>query len=348
MLTNPAADSSSPQQYVFARDLLECLEPKKGERELTEERWETIQQIINAREMQERYDMGEIGEIERCHTLDVEELTQLDGDTLIFLRDYRDDDGSNLRKIDSDDDEDDRDDSGPIVSTEGSEAAADDREPTPGSSSQTSGTDRTSSDNPTSTRTTRGSVDHVGFPGRQIAACRSRPSFNTGQSTGMLVRGAGPGFAPDIAMVVKKPAAHPHPSMLSIATTQQQMLPNVFGHVEHRTGPPEMMSFASHSGNTAVNLNMPFWSGMLPEMGSDPPPDIFGISPDIKYSCYGQGSLEMAGEIPNGMQNTHVSPVQYQNFVDAQHVLPLRGVESQQTMIMSEEDVMMGMTGRFY
>ncbi len=64
VVTNPPADEEN-QQFVYARDLLDCLEPKRGERELTNGRWETIQQIIRAREMQERYVAGEIGEIYR-------------------------------------------------------------------------------------------------------------------------------------------------------------------------------------------------------------------------------------------------------------------------------------------
>ena len=64
VVTNPSAGPSS-QQSVYARDLLECLEPKRGEKELTEERWELIQQIISTREMQERYAEGEIGEFDR-------------------------------------------------------------------------------------------------------------------------------------------------------------------------------------------------------------------------------------------------------------------------------------------
>jgi hypothetical protein len=47
---------------VYAVDLLEALEPKKGERELTEDKWEMVQEIVSARQLQERYDLGEIGE----------------------------------------------------------------------------------------------------------------------------------------------------------------------------------------------------------------------------------------------------------------------------------------------
>jgi hypothetical protein len=50
---------------VYAVDLLEALEPKKGERELTEDKWEMVQEIVSARQLQERYDLGEIGESQR-------------------------------------------------------------------------------------------------------------------------------------------------------------------------------------------------------------------------------------------------------------------------------------------
>lgn len=59
VITNPPSDPLH-QQRVTARQLSECLETKRSE--LREDRWEIIQQIIKAREMQEQYEDGEIGQ----------------------------------------------------------------------------------------------------------------------------------------------------------------------------------------------------------------------------------------------------------------------------------------------
>lgn len=62
VITNPPSDAHN-MQFVTAQDLFECLETKRSE--LREDRWEIIQQIIRAREMQEQYEAGEIGEAVR-------------------------------------------------------------------------------------------------------------------------------------------------------------------------------------------------------------------------------------------------------------------------------------------
>ena len=74
VITNPPADPPN-QQFVSARGLLECLEAKKGEPGLRNDRWEIIQQIISAREKQEQYNAGQIGRaqitLEHCRSIDM-------------------------------------------------------------------------------------------------------------------------------------------------------------------------------------------------------------------------------------------------------------------------------------
>ena len=65
VVTNPLADPEN-RQYVYAQELSDCLEPKRGNGigELNAERWDTIQEIIKARDMQERYEAGQTGRFE--------------------------------------------------------------------------------------------------------------------------------------------------------------------------------------------------------------------------------------------------------------------------------------------
>jgi len=62
VITNPP-DRGIPQ-LVTARDLLECLEEKR--KELLEDKWEIIENIIKAREKMEQFEADEIG---KCRNL---------------------------------------------------------------------------------------------------------------------------------------------------------------------------------------------------------------------------------------------------------------------------------------
>ncbi len=71
VITNPP-DPHNPQ-LVFAQELLDSLEVKRGE--LTEERWEIVEQICRARQMMEQYQSGEIGESHCCFSSPLGSLT---------------------------------------------------------------------------------------------------------------------------------------------------------------------------------------------------------------------------------------------------------------------------------
>jgi vacuolar-type H+-ATPase subunit D/Vma8 len=58
VITNPP--DPRHRQLVTAKELLNSLEVKRGE--LTEERWEIVQQICRVREMMEQCEAGEMGE----------------------------------------------------------------------------------------------------------------------------------------------------------------------------------------------------------------------------------------------------------------------------------------------
>jgi hypothetical protein len=64
VIINPTAEPTN-QQFICAQDLLKCLERKRGERELNNEHWAILQQMIRTREMEERYADGAIGEFSR-------------------------------------------------------------------------------------------------------------------------------------------------------------------------------------------------------------------------------------------------------------------------------------------
>ena len=276
-----------------------------------------------------------------------------DGDTLIFLRDYKDDDGSGLRVIDSDDDESEHDDMVPGVSSDSSEVIGDGRDPTPGSSSRTSPTIRTNTNIPLPISRSRSSADTVVFPGRRIARCWSRPSFKAGQSSATLSIRAGPNLAPELPIDMRRALPHEDAGMLSLAAMHHQGPQDMFGRIESHSDTTDLMRVATNGATSGVNLQMPPWSGMLSDMGPGPPPEAYSIAPtmtpnSLKYSYLGQNTLDMAGELQSRMDHTLFGP-QYQDFIDGTHrALPLRGAEPHHPTMLPTQDVNMEMMASHY
>ena len=344
VITNPPDPQN--QQFVNARDLLECLEAKRGEPGLRQDRWEIIQQIISAREKQEQYERGEIGEILKYGQARSERLTSTDPDTLIFLRDYSD--GSRRRATNSDDNEPETDGN---VPSDGSEGVGDDGDMSSGSSSHPSPTDQENMDGTVPVRRTRSSGDTILFDVRRFATCRPRPSFNAGSTTSGGFPRVGPTFSPKPRMGMESSMPHDN-AMLPPGGMHQQATSGVFGCPEAYAGPGEMVH-AGHTGHPALNLHVPTWTAMMPDMGPDPPPEMFGgpsvMTPHNMRHAFFE-NFEMPGSTHSALPPAMISPMHYHNFVESsRRALPFRGGEPGQPTLMSTQDVSIGMmAGHYY
>ncbi|KAJ9603753.1 hypothetical protein H2200_011939 [Cladophialophora chaetospira] len=335
VVTNPPADDEN-RQFVYARDLLECLEPQRGVRDMTNERWETIQQIIRAREMQERYEADEI-----------------DGDTFIFLHDYSDSNSSRLATINSDDEE--VDETTPGGSSDGPEPAVEDGVVTPDSSRESP------ADQPNMARSVpvsriRRPADGLGFSDRRIATCRPRLSFNGGKTTPALPIHTGHAFPTELVMTLENGMPQGDSGMMPLVGLHQQVPSHIYGRLNGHTSPTEMLHVSGPAGHPPGHtMHIPAWSGMMPDMGPDPPPEMFGVGQPMtttamRHSYFGQETLDMTSDMQNGMHATMVSPAHYHEFVDGRrHVLPFRAAENQHPPMMPSDDVNMEMmAGHFY
>ncbi|ETI23529.1 hypothetical protein G647_05331 [Cladophialophora carrionii CBS 160.54] len=337
VVTNPPPDPVH-QQFVYAQDLLECLEPKKGERELTNERWDTIEQIIRTRQMQEQYAAGEI-----------------DGDTLIFLADFSNTAPSKLGAINSEDDELEFEGNVPGISSEGSDAAAENREPTPDTSTQTSPADQATFDGSVPISRLRGSADTMSFPGRRMATRRSRPSFIGGQVPPSIPIHTEASFCPELSMSMESSMPHGDAAMLSLVGMTPRLPSLTFGRMENHTGTSELMHITGHSGHPAANLHLSNWPEIPPDMGPDPPAEMFGIPPtmtpsSMRHPYFGAERLDAARDLQGGMHPAMLSPVQYNDYGDGtRRDLPFRALDPQHPTMMPTQDVNMGMMGgHFY
>ncbi|KAI1612235.1 hypothetical protein EDD36DRAFT_466074 [Exophiala viscosa] len=100
VITNPPETHS--RQMVTASALLECLEVKRSDPTIQEDRWEIIEQVCRARDMMEQYEAGEIGwfHVNPKSHFYLELTVSKDGDALVFLSDYSN--GIRLSSNDSD------------------------------------------------------------------------------------------------------------------------------------------------------------------------------------------------------------------------------------------------------
>ncbi|EXJ62623.1 hypothetical protein A1O7_03061 [Cladophialophora yegresii CBS 114405] len=339
VVTNPPSDPVH-QQFVYAQDLLECLEPKKGERELTNERWDTIEQIIRTRQMQEQYAAGEI-----------------DGDTLIFLADFSNTAASKLGAMNSDDDELDCDGNAPGISSEGSDAAAENREPTPDTSTQTSPTDHAAFDGPVPISRLRSAADLVSFPGRRMAARRSRPGFTGGQAPPSIPMRTGASYCPELSMSMETSMPHGDAAMLSLVGMTPRLPSLTYGRMENHAGTSELMHMTGHGGHPVANLHLSDWPEIPPpDMGPDAPAEIFGI-PQImttanmrSHPYFGPERPDAPRDLQSGMHPAMLTPVQYNDYVDdTRRALPFRAADPQHSTMMPTQGVNMGMMGgHFY
>ncbi|EXJ72332.1 uncharacterized protein A1O5_04836 [Cladophialophora psammophila CBS 110553] len=330
VITNPLSDGVN-RQFVTARDLLESLQTKRSE--LREDRWDIIQQIVNAREKQEQYEANEI-----------------DGDTLIFVCDYGDITSSKLSAIDSDDEGLRRASSALGASSDGSGEAGEDHEPTPGSSTQTSPTDQLVSEGRIIINKPRSSGAKE-TSSRRYAPRRPRQSFNTGRMVSAIAPRTGQDFSPAVKMGIENGTTHPDAVMVPLVGIHQ-VPANVFGrNLDNHAGTNAMMHAAVQSGHLTANLHPSAWPGMLPDMGPDPPPEMFGIPSSmapqpagLRHAYFGQETLEMANGIQGGLPPTVVNPMLYQDFGDStRRSLPLRVADTQQSAMMPTADISMGM-----
>ncbi|KIW27346.1 hypothetical protein, variant [Cladophialophora immunda] len=330
VITNPPSDGAN-QQFVRARDLLESLQTKRSE--LREDRWDIIQQIVNAREKQEQYEANEI-----------------DGDTLVFVCDYGDGTSSKLSAIDSDDDGLRRAGSALGASSDGSIDAGEEHEPTPGSSTQTSPNDQTATD----ARLLSNKARTSGFKeasSRRYAPRRPRQSFNSARVVSVIAPRTGQEFSPGVKMGMEDGTTLTDGVMLPIAGIHQ-VPPSVFArNIDSHAGTNAMIHAAAHSGHLTTDLHSSTWSGMLPDMGPDPPPEMFGIPSNmaphpvgLRHGYFAQESLEMANGIQSGLAPTVVNPMLYHDFGDnARRSLPLRVAETQQAAMIPTPDISMEM-----
>jgi hypothetical protein len=194
----------------------------------------------------------------------------------------------------------------------------------------------------------RSSGDVSAIPGRRIASCRSRPSLT-----------AVPRVAPTMATRPSFPAgtAIGHPPNLMHAN--QHAMPMVGMHTQATTYmfPPfdshnNGTEMARHAGPPVLDLQIPSWAGLLPDMGPDPPAEMFGIQPlmtptNVRHSYFGHEVLDMAEELSTGLPPSLATPVQYQEFSPGgHHALPFRGGPPG---MPPDEDVNMGMmSSHFY
>ncbi|OAG38335.1 hypothetical protein AYO21_07455 [Fonsecaea monophora] len=336
VITNPPSEGAK-QQFVRARDLLESLQTKRNE--LREDRWDIIQQIVNAREKQEQYEANEI-----------------DGDTLVFVCDYSDATSSKLSAIDSDDDGLRWIGSVPVASSEGSLEEGEEHAPTPGSSAQLSPSDQPTSDGRLMANKSRGSTSKDAG-NRRNAPRRPRPSFNGNRVVSVIAPRTGPDFSPGMKMGMENLMTHTEGVMLPL-TGIHPVHSNVFGrNLDNHPGPNSMMHPAAHSGHLTGNLHTPAWTGMMPEMVPDPPPDMFGIhsnmvpqSVGLRNGYFPQETLDMTNTIQNGLAPTVVNPMLYHDFGDPhRRALPLRAAEIQQPVMIPTPDISMEMmTDRCY
>jgi hypothetical protein len=287
------------------------------------------------------------------HSSIVAELTLSDGDTLIFLADYSNAAAaSRLGAINSDDDELDFDGNPPGVSSEGSDAAGENREPTPDTSTQTSPTDQAIMDGSVPISRSRSSADPSTFLGRRMATCRSRPSFSGGQVTPAMPIRTGASFAPEMSMSMESSMPHADAAMLSLVGMTPRLPSLMFGRMENHAGTAELMQIAGHGGHPATNLHLSTWPE---DMGPEPPAEMFGIPPtmtptSMRHPYFGSERLDVSREMQSGMHPAVLSPVHYHDYVDStRRALPFRAADPQHSAMMPAQDVHMGMMGgHFY
>ncbi|OAP61198.1 hypothetical protein AYL99_03399 [Fonsecaea erecta] len=334
VITNPLSEGVN-QQFVRARDLLESLQTKRSE--LREDRWDIIQQIVNAREKQEQYEANEI-----------------DGDTLVFVCDYGDATSSKLSAIDSDDDGLRRAGSAPGASSDGSVDAGEEHEATPGSSTQTSPADQAALDARLLVNKSRSSGSKEASS-RRYAARRPRPSFHGPRVVSVIAPRTGQDFSSGVKMGMENALTHSEGVMLPLAGMHQAPT-NMFGrHLDNHAGTNAMMHAAAHSGHLNTNLHAPTWSGMLPDMVPDPPPEMFVMPTNMAPQPVGlrhyftQETLEMANGIQHGLGSSVVSPMLYHDFGDnTRRSLPHRVADTQQAAMIQSPDISMEMMADRY
>ncbi|OAL22551.1 hypothetical protein AYO22_07109 [Fonsecaea multimorphosa] len=330
IITNPPPNEEN-QRFVRARDLLESLQTKRGE--LREDRWDIIQQIVNAREKQEQYEAREI-----------------DGDTLVFVCDYGDAASSKLSAIDSDDDLPGRDGSAPGTFSDGSIEASEEHEATPGTSTQTSPADQSAMDARLIVNKSRSSGPKEAST-RRYAPRKPRPSFNSSRVVSVIAPRTGQDFSPGVKMGMENGTTLTDGVMLPLVGIHQIPSNMFVRNFESHAGPNAMMHAPAHSGHLTTNLHTPTWSGMLPDMGPDPPPEMFGIPTtlapqpvSLRHGYFAQETLELANGIQSGLAPTAVSPMLYHDFGDnTRHSLPLRLAQPQQAAMIPTPDINMEM-----
>ena len=199
---------------------------------------------------------------------------------------------------------------------------------------------------------THTSGDAVLLDGRRFATCRQR-RFNARPSTSAAATRAGQNFSPEMTMGMESGMQH-DPGTLPMVGVHQQVGSNVFGRLDTHASTHEMMQ-VGHGGHPGINLHMPAWTGMMPDMGPDQPPEMFGaphtMTPtSLRHTYFGQEALEMTREIHSGLPTPMISPMHYQDFAEnPRRGLPFRGPETGHPPMLSTQDVSMEMmAGHFY
>ncbi|KAK4946209.1 hypothetical protein LTR10_014721 [Elasticomyces elasticus] len=374
VITNPPETHS--RQMVTASALLECLEVKRSDPTIQEDRWEIIEQVCRARDMMEQYEAGEI-----------------DGDALVFLSDYSN--GIRLMSNDSDTEV------GSVQ--EGRQESEDgelsgDGELTPTSSTMhDSPPDRSYVEGrvqderlrrlvPTESSTDAAARRSNGRRSRASAGAsgaRASSSMGSRRAQELPCRTSGParkaeGGASSAQHTIggrRSSANYQTPKtdlsvmMTSRLPTQQQLSLTTLGRSEYDahtngSGTRDMMEhMLSYSNGACLPPPHSVGWGM---MGPDPPDHVFGIHPHMTtqppesaMAYFGQAAApphhpqsqhqEMMGRVEGGM--TLMDPMQYHdiNVGGHQHVLPLRVMDASHQGTMSQPDINMDLSqGPFY
>lgn len=168
----------------------------------------------------------------------------------------------------------------------------------------------------------------------------------------MMMR-AGPSFGPEKAMSLEGRMAHRESDMPPRGGLHQQVGSGLFGHSHPHT--TEMIPTPGHVGHHGGNLHLQAWPDIMPDMGPDPPPNMFAIHQTMtpttmRHSYFGTEPLEMSGNMQGNMHSAIVSPEQYQDLVEStRRALPFRAAETQHQNMMPTQDVSMEMMGgHFY
>jgi hypothetical protein len=269
-----------------------------------------------------------------------------DCDTLIFLSGGTDAPDLGI----SDDDEDEIDEVVPAAGATDSETAADDDDATPASSNRPSPIGQDQVDRKASFSRTRNVADAGAFHGRRIASCRSRPTFSGGQPSLAVAIQDRPGYTPGPTMGGTHTMTPRDGYGLPLAGMHDQMSSTMLTRFGNEADASDMMPVVAHGGHSGSALHMP-WSAILPDMGPDPPADMFGMpptmaQPTMRHGFFHQQTPDLTADIQNGLHPPSAGTIQYESFVDTtRRSLVFRGPELQQ---MPAPEVNMDMMGAHY